>query len=122
MPNLLTKYSATKPESSRTPLKKNKKIIKKYFSQTLQLTIFLSFFAKVTPTYAWTGYDYNNKTEIEIEAGNLVREGLLIQFYDSKDNNYHSAKIIFMNEIAGGTEIKLKDLDANQERVFLMHD
>ena len=74
------------------------------------------------PSLAWTGYDYDNKTEIEIGPGNLVREGLLIQFYDSKIDNYHTAKILFMDEVAGGTRLQLQDLDSKKERTFIMSD
>lgn len=75
------------------------------------------------PALSWTGYDYENKTEIEIGPGNLVREGLLIEFYDSKSDNYHSGRILFIESVAGGTRIQLKDLDQNEkERSFIMGD
>ena len=73
-------------------------------------------------TWAWSGYDYDNKTQIEIGPGNLVREGLIIQFYDSKIDNYHTAKVLFVDEIAGGTRIQLEDLDLKKERTFLMQN
>jgi len=71
---------------------------------------------------AWSGYDYDNKTEVDIGPGNLVREGLMIQFYDNKDDNYHTAKVLFMQSAAGGTEIQLHDLDTNKDRTFIMYD
>lgn len=74
------------------------------------------------PSLAWTGYDYDNKTEIEIGPGNLVREGLLIQFYDSKADNYRTAKVLFSDEIAGGTRLQIEDLDAKKERTFIMQN
>lgn len=73
-------------------------------------------------SFAWSGYDYDNKTEVEIGPGNLVREGSMIQFYDSKIDNYHTAKILFMDSVAGGTRIQLKDLDSKKERTFIMQD
>ncbi len=84
-------------------------------------TILIIFFVSKS-AYAWTGYDYDNKTEIEIGQGNLVREGLLIQFYDSKADNYHTAKVSFMDSIAGGTRIQLQDLDTKKERTFIMSE
>jgi hypothetical protein len=83
------------------------------------LLIFSSFFIK--NAQAWSGYDYETKTEIDIGEGNLVREGSLIQFYDSKDDNFHSAKINFMQSSAGGVEINLIDLDTKKERNFVMY-
>lgn len=72
---------------------------------------------------AWSGYDYDNKTEIDIGEGNLVREGLVIQFYEQKDDNFHTAKILFIDSVAGGTMIQVEDLDQNnKERTFIMED
>ena len=81
--------------------------------------ISLSFFAK--KAQAWSGYDYDTKTEIDIGQGNLVREGSLIQFYDSKDDNFHTARINFMQSSAGGIEMNLLDLDTKKERNFVMY-
>ena len=83
------------------------------------LLISLSFFIK--KAQAWSGYDYETKTEIDIGQGNLVREGSLIQFYDSKDDNFHTAKINFMQSSAGGVELNLLDLDTKKERNFVMY-
>ncbi len=80
------------------------------------------FFCGTKACLAWDGYDYDNKTAIEIETGNLVREGLVIQFYDSKANDYHAAKVLFMESDAGGTRIQLQDLDSQKERVFIMQN
>ncbi len=81
--------------------------------------VFLSFFAK--KAQAWSGYDYETKTEIDIGQGNLVREGSLVEFYDSKDDNFHSAKINFMQSSAGGVEINVFDLDTKKEQNFIMY-
>ena len=83
------------------------------------LLIFSSFFVKNAK--AWSGYDYDTKTEIDIGQGNLVREGNFIEFYDSKDDNFHSAKINFMQSSAGGVEISVFDLDTKKERNFIMY-
>ncbi len=97
----------------------DKKIPKKYFL-FFASTFFLALFCKQNSSYAWTGYDYDNKVEIEIGQGNLVREGLVIQFYDSKEDNYHTAKVMFMDDVAGGTRLQIQDLDTKKERTFLM--
>jgi hypothetical protein len=85
----------------------------------ISLIISLSFFIK--NAQAWSGYDYETKTEIDIGQGNLVREGSLIQFYDSKDDNFHTARINFMQSSAGGVELNLLDLDTKKERNFVMY-
>ena len=71
---------------------------------------------------AWSGYDYDNKAEIDIGPGNLVREGLIIQFYDNRTDNFHTARVLFSEEIAGGTRLQIKDLDSKKERVFIMQN
>ena len=74
------------------------------------------------PALAWSGYDYDNKTDIEIGPGNLVRESLIIQFYDSKYDDYHTAQVLFMESDSGGTRLQVKDLDLNKTRIFIMQD
>ncbi len=93
------------------------KINKKTFFHLTIILLIIPYFA-----FAWTGYDYDNKTEIEISEGNLVREGLIIQFYDSKLDSFHSAKVLLVEEIAGGTRIQIKDLDSKKERFFIMQN
>ena len=86
------------------------------------LTFFTFLFLAINHANAWDGYDYDNKTAIEIPEGNLVREGLVIQFYDSKIDNFRTAKILFVDGVAGGTRIQLMDLDKKKERTFIMQD
>lgn len=83
------------------------------------LTLF-SFAILANSANAWSGYDYDNKTEIDIGPGNLVREGLVIQFYDNRSDNFHTARVLFSEEIAGGTRLQIKDLDSKEERTFIM--
>jgi hypothetical protein len=103
----INKYYKQKSTMKTTSLKKT-------FLTILLLTI-------ASQASAWTGYDYDNKSEIDIGDGNLVREGLMIQFYDNKDDNFHTAKVTFVGSIAGGTEIQVEDLDLNKERTFIMN-
>lgn len=84
--------------------------------------IFAVFFLTSNPSLAWSGYDYENKADIEIGPGNLVREGLTFQFYDMKNDSYHTAKVLFMDSVPGGTRIQLQDMDTKKERVFMMQN
>lgn len=86
------------------------------------IVFFISFLLIAGSSLAWSGYDYDNKTAVEIGEGNLVREGLVIQFYDAKVDNYRMAKVLFMESIAGGTRIQVKDLDINEERTLIMNE
>ncbi len=42
------------------------------------------------PVMAWDGYDYSNGAYIEIEQGNLVREGEDIEIYDYDTGEYRT--------------------------------
>jgi len=90
--------------------------------KTIFLALIISFCLRSYQADAWTGYDFDDKSEIEINEGNLVREGLVIQFYDSKSDNYHSAKVLFLDETSGGSRLQIKDLDTKKERIFIMEN
>jgi hypothetical protein len=91
-------------------------------SATFFFIFFLYFFCNLSQLFAWEGYDYQNKTSIEISEGNLVREGSLIQFYETKSDNFRTAKIVYIQSIAMGTEIELIDLDNKKTRFFIMRN
>ena len=80
------------------------------------------FFSFSSISYGWSGYDFDNKIDIEIDEGNLVREGLLIQFYDSKTDSYHSAKVLLLESDPGGTMLQIKHLELNSTRTFIMNN
>ena len=86
--------------------------------KSLFLFFITSFLAQ--NAFCWSGYDYDKKTEIEIGEGNLVRENEIIQFYDLKDDNFHTAKVIFLEEDNSGTRIQVEDLDEKRDRIFIM--
>ncbi len=89
--------------------------------KTISLTLSVAmFFIAPKLAIAWSGYDYDEKTTIEIEPGNLVREGLLIQFYDYKLDKYHTGKITFVDSVSNGMQIQLEDLESKKDRTFIM--
>lgn len=107
--NLITQKSTMK-------IHQNKKIL------SLALITIANFTIPANNANAWSGYDYDNKTEIDIGPGNLVREGLVIQFYDNRSDNFHTARVLFSEEIAGGTRLQIQDLDSKKERTFIMQN
>jgi hypothetical protein len=85
------------------------------------ITLFLITINLTNPAFAWMGYDYQEQTDINISGGNLVREGLVVEFYDTKDDNYHNGKIIMMEQTSSGaTTLKIEDFNTGKERVFVM--
>ncbi|MDX2082499.1 MAG: DUF5334 family protein [Rickettsiales bacterium] len=76
-----------------------------------------------SPCFAWDGIDVKKNSTIQIESGNLVREGSTIEFFDSADGDYHTGRVIMMNEVSHATELKIEDFSQNhQERNFLMSE
>lgn len=90
----------------------------------LSKTFFLFFILLVSSLsncLAWEGYDFEEKTRIDIGPGNLVREGMVIQFYDIKTDSYHTAKVLLLEHTSSGSStVKVEDLDDKKERVFVM--
>lgn len=94
----------------------------KKFSTLYIIILFLTLFFVTNPSYAWDGYDHDHATSIEIGKGNLVREGLTIEFYDWSDDKYHIAKVLSQESAITGTQLIVQDLENNQIRTFLMEN
>ena len=68
---------------------------------------------------AWEGVNQENNNMIEIPKGNLVEEGLIIEFYEN--DILHNGKVLVMNDMAIGTELTIEDFnDDNKEKTFIM--
>ncbi len=71
-------------------------------------------------SFAWEGINIKNNSLVEIGSGNLVREGLIIEFYE--DGELHTGRIVTMNETSGGTELVIEDLSKeNKEKTLVMY-
>ena len=101
------------------------KIIKSQKINKFLIILAIFTLSNTNITHAWTGYDYDNEVQIEIGPGNLVREGLVIQFYDEKDGDYHNAKVLLLeNDDTWDQDVeqilKIEDLDTGEIRTFIM--
>lgn len=76
----------------------------------------------VFPVMAWDGYDYSNGAYIEIEQGNLVREGKDIEIYDYDTGEYRNVEVQDINRYGGSTEVEVYDYDTGEYRTFEMED
>lgn len=88
----------------------------KFLSVTF-LMIFMSFLPTV---YAWDGYDYESSSYIEIEAGNLVRQGEEIEYYDYDSAEYRTADVESIESSGSGAELEIYDHDSGEYRIFDM--
>lgn len=78
----------------------------------------------VTSTFvsAWDGYDYEEGTYIEIESGNLVRDGEDVEIYDYEDGAYHDVEIESINRYGSYVELEVYDYETGEYRTFEMED
>ena len=93
-----------------------------FLSPLIIFTIFIIFYLLSNSAFAWSGFDYENQTSIDIGSGNLVREGNIIDFYQQKTNELLSAKVLNISYFGNSTELTLQDINTNQKRVVMMQN
>jgi hypothetical protein len=88
----------------------------------LKIFSFFLFFCLINyKAIAWSGFDYENNTSIDIGSGNLVREGNIIDFYQQKTNELLSGKVLNINYFGNTTELMIEELHTSKKRVVIMH-
>lgn len=70
--------------------------------------------------FGWDGYDYGKGTYVEIEKGNLVREGREIEIYDYSKGGYRSVEVDSINRIGSSIEIEVTDTETGESRTLDM--
>jgi|APSaa5957512622_1039677.scaffolds.fasta_scaffold74497_2 hypothetical protein len=65
---------------------------------------------------SWDGYDWESGEYIEIDKGNLVRNGEEIEVYHWEDGSYHEEEVQGMN----GDELETYDYDAGEYNYYEM--
>lgn len=71
---------------------------------------------------AWEGFDYTSGSSIQIDAGNLVRNGETIEYFDYGTGNYHVAQVQSVSRTGVIVELQVYDETTEQYRSFQMHD
>lgn len=82
--------------------------------------VLLLVFIHSSIALAWNGYDYEKNVGIEINSGNLVRDGELIKFYDWGTGDYHNAEIKSVDDDFNSVKVEILDLDTKETRTFQM--
>jgi len=83
--------------------------------KVLLIAMFFSF-----PAMAWDGYDYANGTYVEIDKGNLVREGEDIEIYDYNVGEYRNVEVQDIDRYGGSTEVEVYDYETGEYRTLEM--
>jgi hypothetical protein len=86
----------------------------------LYLVILIALISCVSNSYAWDGYDYESGSYVEIEKGNLVREGEEIEYYDYESGEYRTGDVESIESSGSGAEVEIYDHDSGEYRTFDM--
>ncbi|MBN9250931.1 MAG: hypothetical protein BGO03_11990 [Mesorhizobium sp. 61-13] len=84
--------------------------------------LLLWLFCLLTPALAWDGTDSQTGEPVEIEKGNLVREGLDIEVYDHAADEYRNVTVEDITRYGSSVEVEVYDNDAGEYRTFEMED
>lgn len=81
----------------------------------------LSFTLFISVCFAWSGYDWDNGSYVDIEKGNKVLVGREIEIYDYKDGRYKDVEVQSVRERYNGkTELEIYDHSDNSYRTLEM--
>lgn len=69
---------------------------------------------------AWDGYDYESGSYVEIDKGNLVREGKEIEYYDYESGEYRFGNVESVQSSGSGAEVEVYDHESGEYRTFEM--
>ncbi len=69
---------------------------------------------------AWDGYDYESGNYVEIDKGNLVREGQQIEYYDYESGEYRYGDVESIESSGSGAEVEIYDHESGEYRTFEM--
>jgi hypothetical protein len=78
--------------------------------------------ASATPAIAWDGYDMDTGNYVEIDKGNLVREGSSAEVYDWDTGRYHDVEVKRINSYGSSVELEVYDYDTGEYRILEMDD
>ncbi|ORE87723.1 DUF5334 family protein [Aurantimonas sp. 22II-16-19i] len=82
----------------------------------------LAIFCTHGVALAWDGVDTNSGDSVEIDRGNLVREGLDIEVYDHSTGEYHDVTVEGINRSGSSVDVEVYDNKTGEYRTFEMED
>ena len=71
-------------------------------------------------SYAWDGYDYQSKSFVEIDEGNVVRRGKDIEICDYKDGRYKDVEVESVQRSGSTIEVEVYDYRSGKYRTLEM--
>ncbi|MFH7325947.1 DUF5334 family protein [Desulfurivibrio sp. C05AmB] len=82
--------------------------------------VLFAVLAFAATSHAWSGYDYDRGSYVEIERGNLVRPGREIEFYDYDSGEYRYGDVESIRRFGSSVEVEVYDRDTGEYRLFEM--
>lgn len=82
--------------------------------------LLLSFLTISFSAFAWDGYDYDKGANVEIDKGNLVREGNDIEYYDYSTGEYRTGEVQSIERSGSSVEVEVQDSETGETRTFEM--
>jgi pyruvate/2-oxoglutarate/acetoin dehydrogenase E1 component len=86
----------------------------------MKLLSIVAFACLSSPALAWDGYDWESGNYVEIDKGNLVREGRDIEIYDWGTGEYRDVTVEDMRSTGSGTEVEVYDHESGDYRTLDM--
>lgn len=75
-----------------------------------------------TGALAWDGWDYEAGSAVEIDKGNLVRDGETIEYFDYDSGSYRSGTVQEIDRTGSSVDVDIIDDETGESRTFEMDD
>jgi len=86
----------------------------------MKILMLLAILFVAFPVLAWDGYDYDKGSYVEIDKGNLVREGRDIEIYDYGTGEYKDVEVQSITGSGSGAEVEVYDYNTGEYRTLDM--
>ena len=86
----------------------------------LRLICFIVFFLFSNAAISWDGYDYESGSAVQIDKGNLVRQGSDIEIYDYGTGEYKDVEVQSVRQSGSNVEVEVYDYETGETRVLEM--
>ena len=92
-----------------------------FIINSILIFILLSFgFFNPALTMGWDGTDSEDGSSVEIESGNLVREGEDIEYYDYDSGEYKDVEVENIESYGGTVEVEVYDYETGEYKILEM--
>ena len=92
-----------------------------FLKKSILILMLLSFgFFNPVLSSGWDGIDSEDGSDVEIESGNLVREGEDIEYYDWESGEYKDVEVESIERYGGTVEVEVYDYETGEYKTLEM--